>query len=233
MFNKREDAFSDTVKQMKDVRKDLDLPPLPPIETIQEVFMKMSKELRSKLEPTIGPQFKENVAGLMTLMLEFIAKYNQDLAIISIEANRWALDYLRLRDAGKFAVKDLETALKDVDEVVAVLEKHGEERAEDVKRFLRRRITYQILIDDYLPKLPGGKEDPAILMALQEIIPLLPAEAEEVIDAEVIEIEPGTNGHANGFVYQSPQSHWFPNAKSENNGKTQERMEVKNGQRRW
>lgn len=232
MFNnKREDAFLDIARQMNEVRRDLDLPPLP-IETIQEVFTKMSKDLRSKLESEIGPLFKENVAGLMTLMLELIAMHNQDLGRLSIEENRWALDYLRLRDAGKFAVKYLETALQNVDEVAAALEKHGEERAEDVKRFLRRRITYQILIDDYLPKLPGGKEDPAILTALQEIIPLLPAEAEEVIDVEVVEIEPGANGHANGFVYQSPQSHWFPNEKSKNNGTTQERVEVRNGPRR-
>lgn len=231
MFEKREDAFSDIVKQMNEVRRDLDMAPLP-IETIQAVFMKMSKELRSKLEPEIGPLFKENVAGLMTLMLELIAKHNQDLGRLSIEENRWALDYLRLRDAGKFAVKYLETALTDIDEVAAVLEKHGEERAQDVKQFLHRRVTYQILIDDYLPKLPGGKEDPTILAALQEIIPLLPPKAKEVIEGEITEIDPSANGHANGFAYQSPHSNWFPNGKAKNNGTTQERVEVRNGQRR-
>jgi hypothetical protein len=203
MFNKREDAFVEVVKQINDLRDELGLPRLP-VETIHDAFGKMSKELLKQLEPHTGPIFKENVAGWLSLMLELVGKHNEDLGRLSIEENRWAIEHIKLRDAGKFAIKNLGVALDSVDQLAGVLASHGEEKAEDVRTFLRRRITYQVLLGDYLPKLPGAQQSPESVEAvIQEIIPLLPENEPVVIEGEVVEYEFGPNGGL-----QREREHW-------------------------
>ncbi len=212
MFNKREDAFINFVRQINVVRQEMGMPPMP-IETIQEVFKRIPKDIRSKLGVEAGPLFKEYLAGFMNLTLELIGKQNQDFGKLAIEQSQWGVNDIKLKEAGKYAVKYLETALANVDELVAVLEAHGEEGAEDVRRILRRSAMYQIL-GDYHSKLPGAEENSRAIAAVQVKVPLLPVNtdnAENVIEGEVVVMDPRENGNGNGFVYQSSESHWFPN----------------------
>jgi hypothetical protein len=196
MFKKRQDAFAEFVGQINDIRDELGLPRLP-IETVHDAFGKMSKDLLKQLEPYTGPIFKENVSGWVSLMLELLGKHNEDLGRLSIEENRWAIEHIRLRDAGKFTVKNLDLALDSVDELVAVLANHGEEKAEEVGRFLRRRITHQVLLGDYLPKLPGAQQgSESVEAVVQQILPLLSEQPKvAVLEGEIVDLDIRSNGN--------------------------------------
>lgn len=210
MFKKREDPFINFVYQMNAVRQDMGMPPLP-IETLQEVFKRIPKDIRSKLGVETGPLFKQYIAAFMSLTLDLIEKQNQDLAKLSAEQGEWGINELKLKEAGKYAVKYLETALKNIDEFIEILKAHGEENAEDVRRILRRSAMYQIL-GDYHDKLPGGKEASKVIAAVQAKVPLLPPRTtEDLIEGEIVEVDPIVNSNGDGFVYQSSESHWFPN----------------------
>ena len=196
MSKKKEDPFAVFVKQMNEIRDQEGLPRLP-IETIHGAFGQMSPEFLKQLEIYIGPIYKENVSGWASLMLEMIGEHNKDLGGLSIEENRWSIEHIRLKDAGKFAARNLAVALEDADAVVGVFADHGEEKPEDVRRALHRILFKQLIIDDYLLKLPGAQKNPELIeAAMQEILGYLPENPRvQLLQGEGFDGAFGSNGN--------------------------------------
>lgn len=199
-------GLSEMVETLNKTMDELDLPKAD-IESTQQVFARMPAELRSKLEPFLGPPVSEEVAGLVVQKFELIAKMEEARARLAFYQNQRAHDNYQIGVNSKFTPLDLETALKGVDAAAKVAEEYGEEEAEALRKVLRRRAIHAIC-ERFLNELPGAS-DPEAIRAVEQTIPLItasepatqidaeaPPEGEGVpLDGVYEEIDTRSNGH--------------------------------------
>lgn len=164
------------------------------IDSAQSVFASMPRHLREQMDAHLGPNFKDAVAGFLNMHLETIGKAEEFQSRTLLLQLQEALQMYQADVTGRFAVRRLEKALINVNDMTDVAAKYGEENAEEFGRALRRAVLKAEAMQ-YLTSVMQISA-PEVEHAVNEALPLI----EEVHPELPAQVDRSESNRADGPV---------------------------------